>query len=230
MRELIFEQVYLYGDNWEGKLKNIPEDALVYNSYNMTDKQQYWIIAFPIIGVHSEVDDKDDFYIEYGGAQVLIYDILDEYRFIMLKNVTPKEEWYDCGKERFDGIINPFLQTCYKYTYKTPKFTSQEWSNFLIINDEEKYVINPVFLDKTKDKLISVERLKSINFEGEIVTTTVHLYDFLNEKDYFCIIESSYPFNKLYDYGFMERENFKLTHNSSIFEEEFNKVVNYFKN
>ena len=40
-----FEQIYFYGDNWQGGI-NVPESAKFYKDYTLSDDQQKLIILF----------------------------------------------------------------------------------------------------------------------------------------------------------------------------------------
>lgn len=228
MRELTFEQTYYYGDNWEGKLKNIPDDALVYNIYNLSETQQTWVICFPIVGVHDMDEDtaeEIDFYFDYGCVQVNINDILDEYRFIILRNITPKEGWNDCGKERFDGMMNDWFGTVYRYVYKMPDYDIRD---ILTKNEDGIYVINQEFLNKDEKKLISVERLRGLVKDALISTTEVFVYDYYREKTHYMISDSDIEFNKLKDFGF-HKEKIVVTHDSTIYDEVMENSIKWFK-
>lgn len=228
MRELTFEQVYYYGDNWEGKLKNIPDDALIYNIYNLSETQQTWVICFPIIGIHNmdeETAEEKDFYFEYGCVQVIINDILDEYRFIILRNITPKEGWVDCGKERFDGIMNDWFSTVYRYVYKMPDYNIRD---MLVKSENGEWAINQELLEKDDKKLLFAERLRGLVKDAVISTTEVFVYDCFKEKEFYMISDSDIEFQKLKNFGF-NREKIVVTHDSTIYNEAMEKSINWFK-
>ena len=195
----------IYGNSiqeTEEELADITDDALVYNIYNLSETQQTWVICFPIVGVHNMDEDtaeERDFYFDYGCVQVDINDILDEYRFIILRNITPKEEWNDCGTKRFDGIMNDWFSTVYRYVYKMPDYDIRD---ILIKNENGEWVINQDLINKDEKKLISVERLRGLVKDALISTTEVFVYDYLREKTHYMISDSDIEFNKLKDFGF----------------------------
>lgn len=79
-----FEQVYFYGDNWNGYLNNIPYNSVICHWHTMSDKQNTYIIYVPNVSEDELSDISSD---GEGLAQVGDY-YINGYGFIVLKNVN----------------------------------------------------------------------------------------------------------------------------------------------
>lgn len=197
-----FRQVYFYGDDWDGELINIPESAIFYRYYVISETQEEWYIVIP----------KDDF-VDYEGkgcVQVHDYDFL-EYKIIYLHDIKPYGEWPDVGDVGFYERMGDFFKTCYVYE-------SIPAQHILTDNFEFKKVTDP--------QLCATYRVNGLSCDGELSCTRVTVYDPLYKKTEYAIVETELRLcdiqEDVYDPLHLKKE---VTHSCLKYENSFNEAV-----
>lgn len=199
-----FRQVYFYGDDWDGELINIPESAIFYRYYVISETQEEWYIVIP----------KDDF-VDYEGkgcVQVRDYDFL-EYKIIHLHDIKPYGEWPDVGDVGFYERMGDFFKTCYVYESIPEQYR-------LIDNFDFE------FEKVTDPQLCATYRVKGLSGDGELSCTGVILYDPIYKKAEYAIVETELRLCDIqegaYDPLHLKRE---VTHSCLKYEKAFNQVT-----
>lgn len=224
MENYKFIQRYLYGADWDGEIVNIPDSALFYNVYNISETQQEWYIMIPI----------KDFNADYEGCGCcqVAYFVLMDYVIIHLKNITPVGMWYDIGEYAFNETFEDKFKEWYVYEYKQAMYN---------------YVDNE-FVEVESEVLLGASRIKELIDDCRVNTTTVYVNDRYTSKETLGIIQSQYDIydldklvddeDDLLDEGFrkelIERTQYKvsiegdryllITKDSSLYEKLFNEV------
>lgn len=197
-----FRQVYFYGDDWDGELFNIPESAIFYRYYVISETQEEWYIVIP---------QKD--FVDYEGkgcVQVHDYDFL-EYKIIYLHDIKPYGEWPDVGDVGFYERMGDFFKTCYVYES---------------IPEQYKLIDNFEFEKVTDPQLCATYRVKGLSGDGELSCTRVILYDPIYKKAEYAIVETEIRLCDIqegtYDPLHLKKE---VTHSCLKYENSFNEAV-----
>lgn len=224
MENYKFIQRYLYGDDWDGEIVNIPDSALFYNVYNISETQQEWYIMIPI----------KDFNADYEGCGCcqVSYFVLMDYVIIHLKNITPVGMWYDIGEYAFNETFEDKFKEWYVYEYK------QAMYNY--VDDE--------FVEVESEVLLGASRIKELIDDCRVNTTTVYINNRYTLGQNLGIIQAQYDIydlDKLVDdeedlldeefrKELIERTQYKvsicgdryllITKDSSLYEKIFNEV------
>lgn len=226
MENYKFIQRYLYGDDWDGEIINIPDSALFYNVYNISETQQEWYVMIPI----------NDFNADYAGCGCcqVSHSVIMDYVVIHLKNITPVGMWYDIGEYAFKETFEDKFKEWYVYEYK------QAMYNYT----------NGEFVEVESEVLLGASRLKELVDDCQVNATTVYVNDrySLNGSNKFGIIQSDYDLYDLdkliddeedlldddYRKELLERNQYRvslagdryilITKDSSLYEKVFNEV------
>ena len=224
MENYKFIQRYRYGDDWDGEIVNIPDSALFYNVYNISDTQQEWYIMIPI----------KDFNADYEGCGCcqVSYFVLMDYVIIHLKNITPVGMWYDIGEYAFNETFEDKFKEWYVYEYK------QAMYNY----------VDGEFVEVESEVLLGASRIKELIDDCRVNTTTVYINNRYTLGENLGIIQSQYDIydlDKLVDdeedlldgefrKELIERTQYKvsiegdryllITKDSSLYEKIFNEV------
>lgn len=197
-----FRQAYFYGDDWDGELINIPESAIFYRYYTVSEAQEEWYIVIP-----------KDVFVDYEGEgciQVHDYDFL-EYKIIYLHDIKPYGEWPDVGDVGFYERMGDFFKTCYIY-----EFIPEQ--HILTDNFEFKKITDP--------QLCATYRVKGLSGDGELSCTRVTVYDPLYKKTEYAIVETELRLcdiqEDVYDPLHLQKE---VTHSCLKYENSFNEAV-----
>lgn len=224
MENYKFIQRYRYGDDWDGEIVNIPDSALFYNVYNISDTQQEWYIMIPI----------KDFNADYEGCGCcqVSYFVLMDYVIIHLKNITPVGMWYDIGEYAFNETFEDKFKEWYIYEYK------QAMYNY----------VDGEFVEVESEVLLGASRIKELIDDCRVNTTTVYINNRYTLGQNLGIIQAQYDIydidklvddeDDLLDEEFrkelIERTQYKvsiegdryllITKDSSLYEKIFNEV------
>ena len=224
MENYKFIQRYRYGDDWDGEIVNIPDSALFYNVYNISDTQQEWYVMIPI----------KDFNADYEGCGCcqVSYFVLMDYVIIHLKNITPVGMWYDIGEYAFNETFEDKFKEWYVYEYK------QAMYNY----------VDGEFVEVESEVLLGASRIKELIDDCRVNTTTVYINNRYTLGENLGIIQSQYDIydlDKLVDdeedlldeefrKELIERTQYKvsiegdryllITKDSSLYEKLFNEV------
>lgn len=222
MNNFKFIQIYLYGDNWDGELINIPDSALFYNVDYYIENQQEWYILIPINDFNEKYEGK-------GCCQVTHY-IFSDYVIIHLKNIIPVGVWNNIDDNTFNEIFGSKFKEWYIYEYKQAQYVLRG-NDFVKVEDEV---------------LLNASRVKGLRDNCRVNTTTVYI----NDNETFGIIQSTqdlYDIDKLIDdednlsddefkKELLERNEYKvsirngryilITKDSSVYENIFNEIKN----
>lgn len=224
MENYKFIQRYRYGDDWDGEIVNIPDSALFYNVYNISDTQQEWYVMIPI----------KDFNADYEGCGCcqVSYFVLMDYVIIHLKNITPLGMWYDIGEYAFNETFEDKFKEWYIYEYK------QAMYNY----------VDGEFVEVESEVLLGASRIKELIDDCRVNTTTVYVNNRYTLGENLGIIQSQYDIydlDKLVDdeedlldeefrKELIERTQYKvsiegdryllITKDSSLYEKLFNEV------
>lgn len=212
--EYNFRQCYLYGDDWDGKLINIPDSAVFYNYYNLSEKQQEWYVMIP----------EKDFNEEWEGngcCQVHDYDFFD-WKIIHLRNIKPLEEWPNVGTKKFEELFNDFFGNCYMEEYTPGKYEVVSWDALSDGTIDFKTIEEP--------RICAVHRFKGIDEDACLKVTRVVCYNILTKREEYAVIESTVQLYDIqegaYDCFHLKK---KLTKSCLTYERVFNDVVNHLR-
>lgn len=218
MRDFSFRQAYAWGDDWDGELRNIPENAVFYRIGSISERQEEWYIMIP----QDVVEDRDEWSKEYDGvgcAQVGYYNLL-EYRVIHLNNIKPYGVWPDVGEEKFNDLFGDFFRSIYIIERTQAKY---EWDTNSV-SDNIDEIIN--YREVEPSRIAAVHRLSKLSNEGEFECTRAVIFDALYKKETYGILETYYPISELqgqfYDPLKLKRE---VTHSCLEYEKAFNEVT-----
>lgn len=223
MENYKFIQRYCYGDDWDGEIVNIPDSALFYNVYNISESQQEWYVMIPI----------KDFNADFAGCGCcqVSYFVLMDYVIIHLKNITPVGMWYDIGEYAFNETFEDKFKEWYVYEYK------QAMYNY----------VDGEFVEVESEVLLGASRIKELIDDCRVNTTTVYVNNRYTLGENLGIIQSQYgiyDLDKLVDEEdlldeefrkeLIERTQYKvsiegdryllITKDSSLYEKIFNEV------
>ena len=209
-----FEQVYFYGDNWQGEI-NVPESAKFYKDYTLSDDQQYWYIFIPTkdYGNINEV-------LQNGCIQVRNYKLLD-YTILYLKNVKPLEDWPDIGEDAMNKMFAELFADTYLYRYATAQYN-------VSINKDGKTFDDIVHSELLyPETLLACYKIKSLESDAEIRCTKVNIRSRVEPEEELLYINHAMlrlcdiPPQELYD----KKEKLVISQNSTLYEQSFNEVT-----
>lgn len=218
MMDYRFRQAYAWGDDWDGELRNIPENAVFYKICAISERQEEWYIMIP----QDAVEDRYEWSTEYDGvgcAQVQYYNLL-EYRIIHLNNIKPYGEWPDVGEEKFNDLFGDFFRSIYVIERTQAKY---EWDTNSV-SDNIDEIIN--YREVEPSRIVAVHRLSKLSNEGGFESTRAVVYDALYKQDVYGLLSVHYPISDLqgdfYDPLKLKRE---VTHSCLEYEKAFNEVT-----
>ena len=209
-----FEQVYFYGDNWQGEI-NVPESAKFYKDHTLSDDQQYWYIFIPTkdYGNINEV-------LQNGCIQVRNYKLLD-YTILYLKNVKPLEDWPDIGEDAMNKMFAELFADTYLYRYATAQYN-------VSINKDGKTFDDIVHSELLyPETLLACYKIKSLESDAEIRCTKVNIRSRVEPEEELLYINHAMlrlcdiPPQELYD----KKEKLVISQNSTLYEQSFNEVT-----
>lgn len=192
-----FTQIYLYGDNWDGEIVNIPDNAVFYNISSLTPKQQEWYVLIPLDDNNiyesdsddEELDNREDYQGD-GCAQVITY-YLCGYAIIHLQNITPIGEWNNIGEDKFRELFDNIFNEYYVYEYSQAQFKTT-------INENCENILEYMTFEKIEDEqLLSANRMKTLEEDGYMLVTSVNLKDKITKNDMFGITPGNYSLSDL---------------------------------
>lgn len=205
-----FEQVYFYGDNWQGEI-NVPESAKFYKDYTISDNQQNWYIFIPTKDCNNVLQN--------GCIQVHDYQLLD-YTILYLKNVKPLEDWPDIGEDAMNKMFSELFADTYIYRYATAQYD-------VSINKDAKNLNDLVHSELIyPETLLACYKIKALSSDAEITCTRVNLKHRIDLKDY-PFIDSitlrlcDIPPQESYD----SKEKLVLTHDETLYDLSFNEII-----
>lgn len=223
MADYRFRQAYAYGDDWDGELKNIPENATFYRCNQINEKQEEWYIV--MYDKEHNIKKNDDFdwsekFRGDGCAQVRFYNLL-ELRIIHLHDIKPYGEWPDVGEELFAEIYDDFFRNTYVTERTSGRYEVEDLSKLNLILDDSipfKVIEEP--------RVASCYRLRRLTSFGEVECTAVTLYNPISRTELYGISDCSLCISDLqegsYDPLKLKRS---LTHSCLEYEDRFNTVV-----
>lgn len=208
-----FEQIYFYGDNWQGEI-NVPESAKFYKDYTLSDDQQNWYVFIPT---------KDCCLydvLQNGCIQVHDYKLLD-YTILYLKNVKPLEDWPDIGEEAMNKMFSELFADTYIYRYATAQYS-------VSINKDAKDLNDIVHSELIyPETLLACYKIKSLESDAEILCSKVNLKSRVDIEEDFPYIHHTtlrlcdIPPQEMYD----RKEKLVISRNSTLYEQSFNEVI-----
>lgn len=215
MKTYTFEQIYHWGDNWDGKLQ-IPESAKFYKDWGSANQSQAWYIFIP----KNDFDTINDLYIE-GCVQVRNYQLLD-YTILYLKNVKPYEEWPDVGKETIQQHFKNWFADTYLYKYATAQYKVEINKDAITLDDiVHSELIHP-------ETLLACYKIKELASDAEILCTRVNLKHRIGEyrEDDPCIDTIALglcyiPPQEMYN----SKEKMIINHDKTQYDLSFNEVI-----
>lgn len=209
----IFEQIYFYGDNWQGEI-NVPESAKFYKDYTLSDDQQNWYVFIPT----KDYNNINDI-LQNGCIQVRDYKLLD-YTILYLKNVKPLEEWPDIGADAMNKMFSELFANTYIYRYATAQYNIE-------INKDAKNLDDIVHSELIHpETLLACYKIKELSYDSEITCTRVNLKHRIELKndpfiDSITLRLCDIPPQKMYD----TKEKLIIGHDATLYEQSFNEVT-----
>ena len=208
-----FEQIYFYGDNWQGEI-NVPESTKFYKDYTLSDAQQNWYVFIPT----KDYDTIEDI-LQNGCIQVHDYKLLD-YTILYLKNVKPLEDWPDIGEDAMNMMFSELFADTYIYRYATAQYNVSINKDAKDLND----IVHSEFIHP--ETLLACYKIKALSSDAEITCTRVNLKHRIELKDD-PFIDSitlrlcDIPPQELYD----TKEKLIISHDATLYEQSFNEVT-----
>lgn len=206
-----FEQIYFYGDNWQGEI-NVPESAKFYKDYTLSDDQQNWYVFIPTKDCNNVLQN--------GCIQVHDYQLLD-YTILYLKNVKPLEDWPDIGPYTMNKLFSELFADTYIYRYATAQYNVSINKDAKDLNDiVHSELIHP-------EILLACYKIKSLESDAEIKCTKVNLKSRVEPEEEFPHIHHTtlrlcdIPPQEMYD----SKEKLVISHDATLYEQSFNEVT-----
>ena len=213
MKTYTFEQVYFYGDNWQGRI-DVPESAKFYKDYTLSDDQQNWYVFIPT---------KDCCLydvLQNGCIQVHDYKLLN-YTILYLKNVKPLEDWPDIGKDTMNKMFSELFADTYIYRYATAQYN-------VSINKDAKTLDDIVHSELIHPEiLLACYKIKGLESDAEIRCTKVNLKSRVEPEEDFPHIHHTtlrlcdIPPQEMYD----NKEKLIISNDATLYEQSFNEVT-----
>jgi hypothetical protein len=208
-----FEQLYFYGDNWQGEI-NVPESVKFYKDYTLSNDQQNWYVFIPTKD-YGNINDI----LQNGCIQVDDYQLLD-YTILYLKNVKPLEDWPDIGEGAMNKMFSELFADTYIYRYATAQYN-------VSINKDAKDLNDIVHSELIQpETLLACYKIKELSSDAEITCTRVNLKHRIELKDD-PFIDSitlrlcDIPPQDSYD----SKEKLILNHDETLYDLSFNEVT-----
>ena len=206
-----FEQVYFYGDNWQGEI-NVPESAKFYKDYASSENQQNWYVFIPTKDCNNVLQN--------GCIQVMDYQLLD-YTILYLKNVKPLEDWPDIGEDAMNKMFSELFADTYIYRYATAQYN-------VSINKDAKTLDDIVHAELIHPEiLLACYKIKGLESDAEIKCTKVNLKSRVEPEEEFPHIHHTalrlcdIPPQEMYD----NKEKLIISHDATLYEQSFNEVT-----
>jgi hypothetical protein len=217
MANYSFIQRYRWGEDWNGEVVDIPEDAIFYNVENISLNQQEWYIIIPnkskyIMDLDEEEDIENLFQGE-GCIQVTTYELLD-YIILHLANIVPIGEWKSVSQ---DVISNLFKDKIYINEYQRAQYKI----NFNNIGED-------VFIKIKDEELLSSSKVVFLSFNGDIAVKKISLKNIFTENDDTEMVKTYYRLCDL-NLNISDKIRFEITSDSTIYNESLNKVIEFYK-
>lgn len=220
-KNYVFQQLYNYGENWDGELINIPDNAIFYNIIDT------WYIIIPNYKKKEQLEDEPDIedygseYLGTGCAQVTCY-LIDNYLFITLKNIIP-DDWNSIDDNELLIRMNDFFKQKYVSCYKRAKYVL---NHDKLINDNLNNIDVSDLFDKVEnEELRDVYKIIGLYDDDIFIVIRVTIYD-----DYDAMITTSHlSMNRISEdlVGF-DSEDYKyvIENDDKNFNEHLNKALN----
>lgn len=206
-----FEQIYFYGDNWQGEII-VPESAKFYKDYTLSDDQQNWYVFIPTTDYNNVLQN--------GCIQVRDYQLLD-YTILYLKNIKPLEDWPDIGPCEMNKMFSELFADTYIYRYATAQYN-------VSINKDAKTLDDIVHSELLyPETLLACYKIKSLESDAEIRCSKVNLKSRVDiEEDIPYIHHTTLrlcdiPPQEMYD----TKEKLIINHDATLYEQSFNEVI-----
>ena len=206
-----FEQVYFYGDNWQGEI-NVPESAKFYKDYTLSDDQQNWYVFIPTKDCNNVLQN--------GCIQVHYYELLD-YTILYLKNVKPLENWTDIGEDAMNKMFSELFADTYIYRYATAQYN-------VSINKDAKTLDDIIHSELIHPEiLLACYKIKGLESDAEIKCTKVNLRCRVGHDEELLQINHAslrlcdIPPQEMYD----SKEKLIISNDSTLYEQMFNEVT-----
>ena len=206
-----FEQIYFYGDNWQGGI-DVPESAKFYKDYTLSDDQQNWYVFIPTKDYNNVLQN--------GCIQVRDYQLLD-YTILYLKNVKPLEDWPDIGEDAMNKMFAELFANTYIYRYATAQYN-------VSINKDAKNLDDIVHSELIHpETLLACYKIKGLESDAEIKCTKVNLKSRIDPEEEFPHIHHTtlrlcdIPPQEMYD----NKEKLIISNDATLYEQSFNEVT-----
>lgn len=209
-----FEQVYFYGDNWQGEI-DVPESAKFYKDYTLSDDQQNWYVFIPT----KDYNNIEDI-LQNGCIQVHDYQLLD-YTILYLKNVKQLEDWPDIGEDAMNKMFAELFADTYLYRYATAQYNVSINKDAKDLND----IVHSELLHP--ETLLACYKIKSLESDAEIKCSKVNLKSRIDIDEDFLYIHHTalrlcdIPPQEMYD----TKEQLIISHDATLYEQSFNEVT-----
>ena len=208
-----FEQVYFYGDNWQGEI-NVPESAKFYKDYTISDAQQNWYVFIPTKD-YNNINEV----LQNGCIQVHDYQLLD-YTILYFKNIKPFEDWPDIGEDAMNKMFSELFADTYIYRYATAQYD-------VSINKDAKNLDDIVHAELIHpETLLACYKTKCLESDAEIKCTRVnfkHRFELKDDPfiDSITLRLCDIPPQEMYD----TKEKLVISHDATLYEQSFNEVT-----
>ena len=222
MKKFTFKQLSIYSADWDGELVNIPENAVFYKYYAISEEQQEWYIFINKNDVKEFEDTYEDgeddsisMFYGHGCAQVSGYRLFD-YIILHLNNIRPYEEWNDIGEEKFNQMFFPFFESCYVYEYMPAKYEFEGMDDSLL----------PKMRKISDEKLIAAYRLKGIETDSVYSVTKIGLFNPISRRKDYEIYNTILGMYKIEDGGYDPLHLVRrISHDGGIYDHAFHLVT-----
>ena len=217
-KNYVFQQLYNYGENWDGELINIPDNAIFYKDVDT------WYVIISNYQKKVQLEDEPDIeeygseYLGTGCAQVMCY-LIDNYLFITLKNIVPND-WKSIDNNELLIRMNDFFKQKYVSRYKRAKYVL---NHDKLINDNID--VSDLFDKVENEELTDVYKIINLYDDDNFIVIRVTIYD-----DYDAMITTSHlsMTSISEDLVGFDSEDYKyvIENDDKNFNEHLNKALN----
>lgn len=220
-KNYVFQQLYNYGENWDGELINIPDNAIFYKDLDT------WYVIIPNYQKKVQLEDEPDIeeygseYLGTGCAQVMCY-LIDNYLFITLKNIIPND-WNSIDNNELLIRMNDFFKQKYVLRYKRAKYVlNHDKLNNNYLNNID---VSDLFDKVENEELTDVYKIINLYDDDNFIVIRVTICN-----DYDAMITTSHlSMNRISeDLVDFESEDYKyvIENDDKNFNEFLNKALN----
>ena len=228
-----FTQTNLYGEDWEGRICNLPENTVICKWGELSCKQEFYILWYPDVDETSFKTITNDGW--NAGVSRVTNCMFGSYGFTLLRNVKlhNPDKYNIIDKVVFENSC-PIFNNMYYEVYEKPNGIDvddiKELLNDLGHIDEDKY---KVFIDRFnnhKEKLIQVHKIVGLGsfWDGNFRTCLVGIKNGITFQHDYYMLQSEIKISRGYMDSIRGEGKKSITKNPEGYNRLYNMVKLYF--